>query len=236
MKTFHQGPAGLPFHLHVAEQKREVIDCFAYCGKRPVQWVLENLPVNERFHLIHATHLDDDELKKLAVSKARVVLCPSTEGNLGDGIFRMQEYVKSGGHWSIGTDSHIGLNPLEEFRMIDYHQRLITNQRNTFEGDAANYVVNEEIESGRRAMGLDVRDHFVIGKALDAIVYDSNSPLLGNTSLKNLLATLVYSSDTSCPLGTIVNGKWLVKNQLHNREKEIKSQFSLAMRTLQNRL
>ena len=148
IRTFQQGPKELPFHIHVSEQQKEVNDCLAYCGKRPAQWLLENLPVNERFHLVHATHLHDDELKRLAVSGASVVLCPSTEGNLGDGIFRMKDYVKLGGHWSIGTDSHIGLNPLEEFRMLDYRQRLITHHRNTFDGDAAGYLIGEEIESG----------------------------------------------------------------------------------------
>ena len=116
-----------------------------------MQWMFENLPVDERFHLVHSTHLDDSELKQLAASKANVVLCPSTEGNLGDGIFRMREYVKLGGRWCIGTDSHIGINPLEEFRMIDYRQRLVSNFRNTFEGDAANYMVTEAVESGRKA-------------------------------------------------------------------------------------
>src|SRR5882724_5190325 len=165
--TFNQGPKELPFHLHVAEQKKEIIDCLAFCHQRPMQWVLENLPVNERFHLIHSTHLDDDELKKLAASQANVVLCPSTEGNLGDGFFRMKEYVKLNGRWSIGTDSHIGLNPLEEFRMIDYRQRLLTNQRNTFEGDAASYMVNESVASGRKAMGENRYNHFEVGKPFD---------------------------------------------------------------------
>jgi len=113
--TFNQGPKDLPFHLHVAEQKKEISDCLAFCSERPMQWLLENLPVDGRFHLVHSTHLDDDEVKNLAASKANVVLCPSTEGNLGDGIFRMKEYVKLGGHWSIGTDSHIGLNPWKNF-------------------------------------------------------------------------------------------------------------------------
>ena len=233
--TFEKGPKGLPFHLHVAEQKKEVSDCLDYCGKRPMQWLLENLPVNERFHLVHATHLDHDELAKLAASKANVVLCPSTEGNLGDGIFRMREYVKSGGRWSIGTDSHVGLNPLEEFRMMDYRQRLVTNQRNTFDGNAAHYLVNEEIETGRKAMGLNARNHFATGYPLDAIVYDAGSPLLGNTSLKNLLATIVYSSDQSSNLGTLVNAKWVVKNQHHGSELIIKSAFAKAIRKLQNR-
>src|SRR6185295_15501077 len=98
------------------------------------------------------THLDDSELKGLAKSKATVILCPSTEGNLGDGIFRMKDYARLGGNWTLGTDSHIGINPLEEFRMMDYRQRLMSNQRNTFQGDAAKYMVNEEVSSGRKAM------------------------------------------------------------------------------------
>lgn len=234
-KTFHQGPRDLPFHLHVAEQKKEVADCLAYCGKRPMQWLLENLNVNERFNLVHSTHLDDSELTALANSGANVVLCPSTEGNLGDGIFRMREYVKLGGHWCIGTDSHIGLNPMEEFRMIDYRQRLVTNQRNTFEGDAAAYLVNEEVESGRKAMGLKSTNHFEAGQSFDAVIYSSTTHLVADTSEKNRLSTLVFTSDSSRIIGTIVNGRWVVKDQHHVRGHSIKTAFSRAMRELKNR-
>ncbi|MBI3482931.1 MAG: formimidoylglutamate deiminase, partial [Bacteroidetes bacterium] len=220
--TFHEGPQELPFHLHIAEQKKEVNDCLAFCNKRPMQWLLENLPVNERFHLVHSTHLNDEDVKKLAASKANVVLCPSTEGNLGDGIFRMKEYVKMRGHWSIGTDSHIGLNPLEEFRMIDYRQRLITNHRNTFEGDASAYLVNESVSSGREAMGVSSKKNFEIGKPFDAVVFNSRSHLLAETSEKNRLATLLYTSDSSRIIGTIVNGKWVVKNGHHINGQFIK--------------
>ena len=234
-RTFALSSKDLPFHLHVSEQKKEVNDCLAFCNKRPMQWLLENLPVDERFHLVHSTHLDDNELNALAKSKANVVLCPSTEGNLGDGIFRMKEYVKLGGHWSIGTDSHIGLNPLEEFRMIDYRQRLVTNQRNTFEGDAAQYLVKEEIQSGRKAMGLNYKNHFDIGQPFDAVVFSSESHLVQNTSEKNRLATLVYTSDSSRLFGTIVNGRWVVKNQHHHSGHAIKTKFSGAMNALKNR-
>jgi formimidoylglutamate deiminase len=233
--TCQQAPKQLPFHLHVAEQKKEVADCLAYCNKRPMQWLLDNLGVNERFNLVHATHLDDDELTRLAKSGANVVLCPSTEGNLGDGIFRMKEYAKLGGKWCMGTDSHIGLNPLEEFRMIDYRQRLVTNQRNTFEGDAAAYMVNEEIESGRKAMGLVSKNHFEIGHPMDAVVYQSGSHLVANTSLKNRLATLLYTGDTSRIAGTLINGKWVVKEQHHQNGHTIKPAFAKAMRELKNR-
>jgi formimidoylglutamate deiminase len=232
IKTFRQGPKELPFHLHIAEQMKEVSDCLAYSGKRPVQWLLENLPVNERFHLVHATHLDDDELRKLAGTGANAVLCPSTEGNLGDGIFRMKEYVKSGGHWSIGTDSHIGLNPLEEFRMLDYRQRLVTHDRNTFNGDGGSCLISESIESGRKAMGLNFGNHFALGQPLDAVVYDAGSPLPASTPLRHLPGTLVYSAGAGVSLGTLVDGKWIVRNQRHLSGSKIRSAFSRAIREI----
>jgi formimidoylglutamate deiminase len=233
--TFNQGPENLPFHIHVAEQKKEVTDCLAHCGKRPMQWLLENLDVDSHFNLVHATHLDDSELTALAKSGATVVLCPSTEGNLGDGIFRMREYVKLGGRWCIGTDSHIGLNPMEEFRMIDYRQRLVSNKRNTFEGDAAAYLVSEEIESGRSAMGLKSKNHFEVGQFFDAVIYNSTSHLVENTSDKSRLSTIVFTSDSSRIVGTIVNGRWVVKDQHHRKGHSIKVAFSKAMRELRNR-
>jgi formimidoylglutamate deiminase len=235
IKTFQQGSKELPFHLHVSEQKKEVEDCLAHCGKRPMQWLLDNVEVNERFHLVHSTHLNDDELTRLAKSKANVVLCPSTEGNLGDGIFRMKEFVKLGGHWSIGTDSHIGLNPLEEFRMIDYRQRLVTNKRNTFEGEAAQIMINESVTQGRLAMGRKTSDHFEIGQPFDALIVSATSHLLADTSEKNRLASIVYTSDSSRNLGTIVNGKWVVKNQHHQDGHAIKVAFAKAMKELKNR-
>ncbi|MFM8914362.1 MAG: formimidoylglutamate deiminase [Flammeovirgaceae bacterium] len=235
IRTFQNGPKQIPFHLHVAEQQKEVNDCLAFCGKRPMQWLLENLPVNERFNLVHSTHLDDPELKALAKSQATVVLCPSTEGNLGDGIFRMKEYVKLGGRWCIGTDSHIGINPLEEFRMIDYRQRLVTNQRNTFEGDAAEYMVKEEIERGRLSMEVNYQNHFAIDQPLDAVVYSSQSHLLQASSEKNRLATIIYTGDSNRNLGTLVNGKWVVKNGHHINGRIIKDNFAKTMRELSNR-
>jgi formimidoylglutamate deiminase len=233
--TLMNGPETIPFHMHVAEQKKEVTDCLAHCGARPVQWALANLPVSSRFHLVHATHLDDAELALLAKSGAHVVLCPSTEGNLGDGIFRMKEYAKLNGHWSMGTDSHIGLQPLEEFRMIDYRQRLITHHRNTFDGDAAGYMIRESLFSGRRAMGIESKDFFELGRPFDAVIYNAQNHLLTSTSPPNRLATLLYTSDSSRIIGTIINGKWVVKNQHHVNGASIKSAFAKAMREIKLR-
>lgn len=235
VRAYEQGPAELPFHIHVAEQQKEVMDCLAFCGQRPMQWLLENLPVSDRFHLVHSTHLDDHELNGVIRAKANVVLCPSTEGNLGDGIFRMKEFYELGGRWSIGTDSHIGLNPWEEFRMIDYRQRLITHRRSTFKGDAAKYLINEEVATGRKAMGQQGLDHFGIGQPLDALVIDGSSPLVETSSLRNLLASIVYAGDVNNHLGTLVNGRWVVREQCHQDQTIIRSNFVSALRQLNNR-
>lgn len=227
--AFEQGPKEIPFHLHVAEQLKEVADCLAFTKEQPMQWVLNHLPVNHRFNLVHSTHLDDDEVQRLAASGAQVVLCPSTEGNLGDGIFRMKEYTRLGGRWTIGTDSHIGINPMEELRMIDYRQRLVTHRRNTFDGDAAHYLVNEAVTSGRVAMGRQREEHFAPGLPLDAVVFKANSHLVETSDAQHLSAVLVYTSDSSRILGTMIGGRWIVRDQHHERGQLIKSEFIQAM-------
>jgi formimidoylglutamate deiminase len=234
-QTFAAGPSDLPFHLHVAEQKKEVADCLAHCGERPMQWVLNHLPVGPRFNLVHATHLDDEEVNRLAATGAHVVLCPSTEGNLGDGIFRMKDYVRQGGRWTIGTDSHIGINPMEEFRMIDYRQRLLTNRRNTFDNDAARYLIHEAVSSGRGAMGRPEADHFTPGSSMDAVVYNAGSHLVGAAPTEHLASVLVYTSDSSRIMGTMIGGRWVVRDQHHLRGQAIKQAFAPAIDRLRRR-
>lgn len=229
--TYAEGPRDIPFHIHVSEQLKEVSECVADCGVRPMQWLLDHLPVNDRFNLVHSTHLDDRELHALSRSGAAVVLCPSTEGNLGDGIFRMREYCQAGGHWCIGTDSHIGLQPLEELRMIDYRQRLTSHFRNTFSSDAATYMVNETAMIGRRAAGEYSTNNFEINKPFDAVVYGS-TPLLEGVRREHLLPAIVFHHDSAAIVGTIVGGKWIVKNQRHVNGHQIRLDFHNAMRRL----
>jgi formimidoylglutamate deiminase len=218
--------------VHAAEQQKEVEECIRHLGARPVEWILQNLPVNDRFHIVHATHLNDDEVKRLAESRANVVLCPGTEGNLGDGIFRLTDYYRHGGSWSIGTDSHISLNPLEDMRWMDYAQRLITHRRNTFD-DGASVLVNKTIEAGRKAMGLSALQYFEVGQPLDAVVYSAKSPLLGgHLSREHWLPSLVYTAGSGDILGTLVNAQWQVVNQHHKNEHFIRTPFLKAMREI----
>ncbi|MFC3192771.1 formimidoylglutamate deiminase [Marinicella sediminis] len=123
-------PDDLPVHIHIAEQTAEVEAIRQHFGMRPVAWLHAHFAVNERWNLVHATHLDESEVRLLARSGAVAVLCPLTEANLGDGIFPMPEYMAHQGRWSVGSDSHIEINPGHELKMLEYSQRLQQHKRN----------------------------------------------------------------------------------------------------------
>ncbi len=233
------GPQDIPFHIHISEQLKEVEDSIKYLGKRPVAWLLENVALNERFHLVHATHLTDEETTGIARSRANVVICPSTEGNLGDGLFPLRKYQEDGGKWSIGTDSHIGLNPLEELRILDYGQRLISHKRNTYfspeQGDGGTYALKMATITGRKAMNNFESEYFKVGEPLNACIIDGMHPLLANCSDKNLASTIIYAADSAMQKATVSYGKMIVENRSHRIQKEIRSAFAEVMQVLRNR-
>jgi len=229
----------IPFHMHVSEQQKEVAESVAYLGARPVEWLLDNINLNKNFHLVHATHLTEKETIGLAKSKANVVLCPTTEGNLGDGLFPLKIFQNAGGNWSIGTDSHIGLNPFEELRLLDYGQRLISYHRNIFnsekQGNSGIYAIEKMTVNGRKAMGGKAFAYFKKGQPFDALVMDAQVPILSVCSKENLTSTIVYAANVSMHLGTIINGKWVVKNGFHKKEEGVKKQFVKTLKSLKNR-
>lgn len=233
---FDQEKSSLPFHIHISEQLKEVNECMDLYGARPVEWLLENAPVNARFHLVHATHLTEKETTDIANSGAHVVICPSTEGNLGDGIFPLKPFMNAGGKWSIGTDSHIGLSPMEELRILDYGQRLISHQRNQFitstNGNSGHVGFDMALQAGRAAMGHPGTPYFAVGQSLDAIVMDSSHPLILTSSSPQLLSTLIYAGDPSFILGTITHGQWQVKNGRHLKAEDIANDFGRAMKQI----
>lgn len=232
-------PKSVPFHIHISEQLKEVADCVKFLGKRPVEWMLENIDLSDRFHFVHATHLNDKEIKGLAKSKVNVLLCPTTEGNLGDGIFPLKRFQDLGGKWCIGTDSHVSLDPFEELRLLDYGQRLVSRKRNTFAdktGDGgASYAIRQVTVSGRKAMNNFNSEYFAIGKPLDACVISGKHPLIQSTSIENLLNTIVYSMNKTIRKGTIVSGKWRIENGEHEKQKDINHKFIGALNKLEIR-
>ena len=123
-------PNHLPIHIHIAEQQAEVDQAVEHYGDRPVSWLFDHFDVDHRWSLVHATHLDEREIKLISDSGAVVVLCPLTEANLGDGIFPMPTFKEQSGVWGIGSDSHIEIQPQQELKMLEYSQRLQNQQRN----------------------------------------------------------------------------------------------------------
>lgn len=123
-------PDDVPVHIHIAEQQAEIEQAIEYLGQRPVAWLYENFAVDQRWSLVHATHLNEAEIKLIAESGAVAVLCPLTEANLGDGIFPMPPFKAGQGCWAIGSDSHIEIKPQHELKMLEYSQRLAYQQRN----------------------------------------------------------------------------------------------------------
>ncbi len=228
-----------PVHIHIAEQLKEIEDSLDYLDARPVEWLLDNMTVTRDFHLVHATHLTDDECDGIAKSGACVVLCPSTEGNLGDGIFPLKRFQDFGGKWSIGTDSHVGLNPFEELRILDYGQRLTSHKRNTFtsstEGNSGHYAIGQVTLNGRKAMNNFEEDYFKVGESFDALIMDADPPLIHLNNEDNLLNAMIYSSDASMHYGTMVGGKWKVKHGKHINHEHILLDFYAVIRSLENR-
>jgi formimidoylglutamate deiminase len=227
------GPQNVSFHIHIAEQLKEVKECEEFYGKRPVEWLLENIKVDQRFNLVHATYLSEPELIGIADSGASVVLCPTTEGNLGDGIFSLKHFKTHGGNWSLGTDSHVSLNPFEEIRLLDYGQRLTARTRNTFGARGSLYAIETVFDSGRAATGENAGRFFEIGKPFNACVISSDHQLLKNASRENRLNTIVYSSDTSMQRGAIANGRFFGADT--DDLERIQQEFTQVIKELGNR-
>jgi len=230
------GRKDVPFHIHIAEQLKEVEDCINHLSKRPVEWMLENLIMDDRFHLVHATHLTQHEINGIAKTGANVVLCPSTEGNLGDGIFPLIEFQKAGGNWSIGTDSHVGLNPFEELRILDYGQRLISHKRNIFysseEGDSGMFAFTKTTQTGRKSMHNFEPVFFKPGEPFNAALIDFNSPLIASRNVDDLASTMLYSTDSSMQCGAIAFGKLISQEIFGEQRLKIKSEFTDTLRNL----
>lgn len=198
ISLFKKAPADVPKHLHISEQEQEVQDCVSHLGKRPVQWLLENVNLDESFHLVHATHINTEELDGLIKSRANIILCPSTEGNLGDGLFPLLEYYKKGGKFSIGTDSHIGLCPMEELRWLDYTVRLIEKTRNPLCLNAGDYsgdiLYHMTYQTGLKAMGIESQDYFEVGSKLKGYLIKKDNSLFKNKPIEHVLGALIYSA------------------------------------------
>jgi len=218
-----------PIHIHISEQQKEVDDCLSHYGERPVQWLLNNADLDKHWCLIHATHIDENERKGIIKTGAIAGICPTTEANLGDGIFPTTEFLAEDGTFAIGSDSHISVNPIEELRWLEYAQRLIKQQRAilaTSEQASVGLNLWQRAAHGGAQSTNSNTGSLDIGKQADLLVLDANQTKLFANSDKNLLDSLIFASQKNPVQDVMVNGAWVIESGKHADEEICADKFA----------
>jgi formimidoylglutamate deiminase len=228
------GPA-VPVHIHAAEQAREVAECLAWSGARPVAWLLDHARVDARWCIVHATHIDAAERARLAASGAVAGLCQTTEANLGDGIFPLRAYLAEGGRFGVGSDSNVSASPIEELRWLEYVRRLESQARNVSEtrpgASVAAALLRRAAAGGAQALGRETGE-IAVGRRADLLVLDTGHPaLLGRRGL-GLLDAWVFCGNATPVRHVMVDGRWVVRDGAHLRAGAIQAAFARTMRRL----
>ena len=224
-----------PIHIHIAEQIGEVQDCIATRGARPVEWLFQHAAVDKRWCLVHATHLTEAETAQLARSGAIAGLCPTTEANLGDGLFPLARYLDANGVIGIGSDSHISISPVEELRWLEYGQRLQTRHRNVaarHAGDSVGETLWRAAQrGGTQAAGMAIGS-LDDGKRADLIVLDRDAPLLAARDSRSAMDSFLFAGNVPLVRHVMTRGRWVVRDFTHHDETRIAARYRLAMERL----
>ena len=215
-------------HLHIAEQTREVDECLAWSGERPVEWLLNRFDVDENWCAIHATHMTTDETRRLAASGAIAGLCPTTEANLGDGFFNMAEFLDAGGRWAIGSDSHISISPVEELRWLEYGQRLVNGQRNFMATDetlsTGRVLLDQALQGGSQSSGLKI-GRIAPGCRADFLVLDMDHPRLYARQGDQVVDSWIFSGNENPIRDVYVGGVRVIEDGHHEDEEDIQISY-----------
>lgn len=228
-------PADSRIHIHIAEQLAEVDECVRVRGVRPVQWLLEHARVDARWTLVHATHLDDAELAGVAASQATVAICPTTEANLGDGLFRLRDFIDAGGRWGVGSDSNVSVSPVEELRWLEYGQRLVTRRRNIAVGPASTSV-GETLLRGVLASAVAATGHPLDASGAawpaDVVVLDTDAPQLAGATDDDTVDQWLFSGNRSLVRQVRVDGRCVVDAGRHVDADAIATRYRDALAVL----
>jgi formimidoylglutamate deiminase len=218
----------LPIHIHISEQMSEVNECLALRGVRPVQWLMDNVDVNQEWTLVHATHLDNVEVALIAKSKATVAICTTTEANLGDGFFRLRDFIAAGGAFGIGSDSNTSISPVEELRWLEYGQRLLNQQRNiavtSEQSSVGEFLWNKAVHDGRTSTQQDCSD--------DYLILDENAATFAGVNDATLYDRLVFGGNRSLVKDVFVAGTQVVSDGRHAARESIATNYSKALNEL----
>jgi formimidoylglutamate deiminase len=224
-----------PIHMHVAEQKKEVEECLARHGRRPVEFLMSHQNLTSRWCLIHATHMSDEETDRLSGSGAIAGLCPTTEANLGDGIFNVPRFLENGGAFAIGSDSHITVSVAEDLRQLEYSQRLTLNRRNVVAkgpGRSTGRRLFETASAGGAAALRQPQGALASGLRADIVILDEDHPSLIGRKGDALLDSWIFSGGNGCVKEVIVAGKPVIQERRHGNEESITRRFRAALARL----
>lgn len=224
-----------PIHIHIAEQMKEVEDCLAWSGKRPVEWLLERGLVNERWCLVHATHMTDAETRSVAESRAVAGLCPITEANLGDGVFPAEDFLAANGRFGIGSDSNVMIDAAEELRLLEYGQRLVRRGRNLLasrEGaSTGGELYRATLRGGAQALGAD-DGALKVGGAADIVSLDTTHPSLTHRAGDALLDGWIFAARGGAVDCVWRHGAKVVTRGRHIAREKIAERYRATLGTL----
>jgi formimidoylglutamate deiminase len=217
-----------PIHIHAAEQVKEVEDCLAWSGQRPVEWLLDHAEIDRRWCLVHATHMTPEETDRLAASGAVAGLCPITEANLGDGLFPTPEFLASGGHLGLGTDSNILIDAAAELRALEYGQRLARRGRNLLaraEGQSVGATLfGAALEGGAQALGVP-ESGLAVGAAADIVSLNLDHPSLAGRRGDALLDGWIFAGRAGMVETVWRFGRIVVQHGRHRDAERIGARY-----------
>lgn len=227
-------PSHLPLHIHIAEQRNEIDVCRKFHGRRPVDWLLDNFPVDKSWCLVHATHMDDSELQRAAGSGAVAGLCPTTEADLGDGIFAAVDWQESGGAWGIGSDSNLRTGVAEELRLLEFTQRLRHEQRNLMtsaDSRVGDSLYKAALGGGAQALGQPV-GRIEPGYRADLVQLDNDHPLFAVGGADDILDCYIFANSEQMIRRVLVAGKTVIRDGRHNNEESLRTAYESVIRAL----
>ena len=226
-----------PIHIHIAEQTKEVDQCVDWSGQRPVEWLLKNTNVDKRWCLIHATHMTDAEINALAKTSAAVGLCPTTEANLGDGLFPLEKFMRQKGKIGIGSDSNTSVDVAEELRLLEYGQRLNQKRRNigaSSEGDSTGETLfKASLAGGSQALDQPIGS-LSPGHRADLIVLNNQHPVLLGRTGSAIIDSWIFTGGRELISDVFVAGQHLVKKHRHIRQENIERRYRETIKSLTN--
>jgi formimidoylglutamate deiminase len=235
----NSAPVNAPLHIHGAEQTREVDECVAATGKRPVRLLLDAVGLDSRWCVVHATHLADNEVRDLAASGAVAGLCPSTEADLGDGVFRFVDFAAAGGRFGIGGDSHVCRSPFEELRLLEYSQRLSRRKRNLAlhaPGVAIADALWDAAAAGGAQAAARPAGAIAVGRRADLVALALGDPIDDPAGLSHppelWLSLAVFGGSAARATEVWVGGEKVIADGRHEEEGPIARRFQQTMARL----